>query len=186
MKLPKTKNKILPLVIITGILALAGLGYIWLRTTSSHNNANPTDTSSDTRKVNDVDYSPPTDEDKKQQDQQKEEIINQATNDNPGGNANLTVAISRASQADAGQPLIIRTIVGGTSSGTCEVTLTKSGQSPVTKSFAIATEATYSTCANAQVAASDFPASGQWTLQVTAKSGSSTSPAASLNVTITK
>lgn len=186
MKLPKTKNKILPLVAAAAVVVLAAGAYLWFKSTSSHNNASPTSQPGATRKVNDVNYSPPTDQDKKQQDQQKQDIINQATNPSTGGATDVTVSISRASQADAGQPLVVRTIVSGAASGTCQVTLTKEGQSSIVKSFTITTEATYSTCANAQIAASDIPVSGQWTVQVVAKSGATTSPPASLKVTITK
>lgn len=186
MRLSKTKNRKRALIILIVIAAvIAGLAYLWLRNTASNNNASPATQQSDkTRKVNDVDYSPPTDDEKKQQEQQKEEIIQQATS--PNTSSSVAVSISRASQADAGQPLVIRAIVDGTSSGTCDVTLSKEGYANIVKSFAITADATYSVCSNAQLQASEFPSGGAWKLQIVARSGSNISQPATLNVTITK
>lgn len=188
MKLPRIKKKKkLPLVVMVGFLIVAaGLGYWWLRSASSEKDANPvTQPTSLTRKVNDVDYSPPTDQDKNAQEQQKDSIIQQATG-SAGSAANLSVSISRVSQAGAGQPLIIHTVVSGASTGTCDVTLSKDGQADVVKSFPVTVEATYSTCSNAQIAASDIPADGTWKLQVTVVSGASSSPPATLNVAVAR
>jgi len=188
MKLSKTKNKKLPLIIIAVIvILLAGAGYFWFQRAASNNSDKPGNQTNgqSPRKVNDVDYSAPTDDDKKAQDQQKQDIINNAT-DNTPPSGNITVSISRAGQASPGQALAIRTLISGTSSGTCEVTLSKDGQNSITKSFAIAADATYSTCPDAQIAASEFPATGTWKLQVVARSGSSKSQPATLNVTIDK
>jgi cytoskeletal protein RodZ len=187
MKLSKTKNKKLPLIIIAVVVVLvAGAGYFWFQRATSNNSANPGKQTSDKpRDVNDVDYSAPTSDDKKEQDQQKEDIINK-TNDNTPTTGDITVSISRAGQASPGQALAIRTVIAGTSSGTCDVTLSKEGQNTITKSFAIAAEATYSTCPDAQIAASDIPAGGTWKLQVVARNNASKSQPTTLNVTITK
>lgn len=187
MKLVKIKNKRLLLIIsLGGVLAAGGLAYLWFWNTTSHNSARPANqTSSEAREVNDVDYSPPTDEDKKEQNQQKEDIIDKAT----GGStstSDINVSISRASQAGPGQALAIRTIVTGASTGSCDVTLTKEGRNTIAKSFSITTEATYSTCKDAQIAADDIAVSGTWQLQVVARNGSSKSQPATINVTVNK
>lgn len=162
-----------------------GLTYLWFRSTAGNKSVNLTPRTAETRQVNDVDYSPPTNEEKEQQEQQKNEIIQQATSE-PRTTNSITVSISRASQTGAGQPLVIRTVVNGLSGGTCNVTLSQNGQATVSKTFAITTEATYGTCANAQILASDIPAGGSWKLQVVAKDEAAASQPAILNVTINK
>ena len=187
MRLSKSKDKKRFVIILTiVIIGAVGLAYLWFRSTAGNKSVSPTSGVTETRKVNDVDYSPPTDEDKKQQAQQKDEVIQQAT----GGTHttdSITVSISRATQSGAGQPLVIRTIVGGLSSGTCDVTLTRSGQATVVKTFEIAAEATYSTCTSAQIPVSSFPTGGDWKLQVVARDGAAaSSQPAVVNVTIAK
>jgi len=187
MKLSKHKNK-KPLILIAaaGVLVVAAGVYALLHAAQNKQNIQQTPTqSSPPRKVGEVDYSPPTDQDKKAQDEQKNQIIQQATQPS-NSPSTIAVSISRASQPSAGQPLDVRTIVSGTTDGTCNVTLSKDGQPTVEKSFAITIQATYATCANTQIAANDFSASGTWKLQIIVKNGSVSSAPASQDVTITK
>ncbi|HVI69697.1 MAG TPA: hypothetical protein VM581_04555, partial [Magnetospirillaceae bacterium] len=84
----------------------------------------------------------------------------------------LIVTISRAGQSAAGQPINVRTIVNGTSSGTCDMTFSRAGSS-FTKTFPIAISASTITC-NGDVEASAF-SGGEWQISVVAKNGSASS-----------
>lgn len=185
MKLAKPKSKKGKIIAaVIALVVLAGLGYVWFHATQSNRSAVEPGKNTEVREVNDVDYSPPTTEDQKQQDQQKEEIIqNAGEQPNP---TTMSVVISRASQSDVGEPLYVRTIVTGAATGTCDITFTKDGQTAVTKTVSIATEATYNTCADAAFTASDFAEGGDWKLQVIAKNGSTASQPATVTVTIRK
>lgn len=114
------------------------------------------------------------------------------TDENKGqtGNSNTTtkvsVVINRAGQQGAGTPLNVRATVTGISSGNCEITLTRSGQSPVTHSFPISISGTSATCGSADIPAADFPTSGDWKLQLVAAGRGETSEAATATVKITK
>ncbi len=99
----------------------------------------------------------------------------------------INLTLSRAGQnTGSGQPLAIRTIVEGVTSGTCEVTLAKSGQATINKSYPITFEARTASCSGADVPASDFSADGDWQLSVIAKSGAQISNTVTSTVTITR
>ncbi|HSX29855.1 MAG TPA: hypothetical protein VLE73_04835 [Candidatus Saccharimonadales bacterium] len=137
--------------------------------------------------TNTVDYSPPTPEEKAETERMKEQITN-PTKDDTGGpteSNELSISIIRAGQNASGQPLSIRALVTGTNTGTCNVTLTKSGQPTVTKSFPIAYEVNSASCQGADIPASAFSAGGQWELKLTAQIGNLISPAVTQTVTIT-
>ena len=185
MKQQKRKKRL----IIGGVIAaliLAGGLYVFATRLFGQSSTPQTTTQNDpVRKVNDVDYSPPSQQDQKLQDQQKDQIVQPPSNPNPSPSA-ISVSISRASQAGPGEPLVVRAIVAGTSSGTCTLTLTRSGQPTITKTFPITFAATYSTCDGSQVNAADFAVDGDWQLQVTAQSGTTTSAPATVTVSVRK
>lgn len=109
---------------------------------------------------------------------------NQTANTQPSGN--ITVSIARASQAGAGQPLNIRAIISGASSGECDIALTKEGQPSINKTFAVIFQATSSTCQDANIDASTFLVGGEWNLQIFVKNNSSKSAPVSQVVNIIK
>lgn len=177
---PKNKKKlIIALIIVAALLAAAG-AYIWIARPFQTNQV-----ASDTeqRPVNTVDYSPATEDEKKDSEAAKDRIVDQENNP-PQPTGNVVVTIIRANQMSAGQPLSIRTSVDGASTGTCSATL-KNGSQTVTGNGTIAFNATSYSC-NIDIAASSFPTGGQWTLEVTATNGSATSPKATQEVSITK
>jgi len=133
---------------------------------------------------NKINYNPPTDQEKKDQAAQKEEIINKM--DNPPVATDLTVAIVRAGQSGQGTSLNIRTIVDGATSGTCTVTFSKDGQTNVVKSFPVAFEATTSSCDGANVPVTDFPVEGTWNMSIIVSANNKTSAAATKDITIDK
>lgn len=178
--------KIAIIIISVVVLVMVGAALVWFQTTRTNQNLTSSgQQTEEPRKVNDVDYSPPTDEDKKQQDQQKDDIIQNADNGSTEPSS-VSVSISRASQAGPGQPLNIRAIVDGATSGMCDVTLTKDGGNTIKASFAITPDATYGACTNPTIPASEFSTGGAWKVQVVAKSGSVTSQPATLTVNIAK
>ena len=155
------------LIILAVLLVVAGFAAWWffMRQPAGSN---------DESKINSIDYSPPTEEEKKDSAEAKQRAVgeseqNPETPTMPTSDT-LVVTINRASQVAAGQALNIRTQIDGASSGTCEVTLTKSGGATVRKTFDITRDATTITC-NGDIAADEFTAAGEWQASIVAKSG---------------
>jgi hypothetical protein len=199
MKITK-KHKIPKKTIVTiaALLILGGVGGLGLyRSQQPSNSAGST---AEVRPQNTVDYNPPSATEQQQKDDTKAEVIKNSdeqskaasTDASTAGtadanaNTNISVTISRASQGGNGLPLNIRTIIVGANSGTCTVNLTRSGQPTVTKTFDIVTQATYSTCQQADIAAADFSTDGEWQLSITATNNSGTSQPVTGSVKITK
>lgn len=180
---PRSKKGLIIALTVLALLLIVGGAYVWLARPFDAK-IQPTDQSP--RPVNSVDYSPATDQEKKDSDAAKQRIIDQEQQkkNSPGQQSPITVTIVRASQASSGQPLNVRTYIGGATSGTCAATLTNNGQT-ATGSGSITFDATTHSC-NIDIAASAFNTSGQWQLNVTATNGTSTSPPATQVVTITK
>jgi hypothetical protein len=184
---PKTKRIPKKIIILAlGLLVLAGAGAFGLYQSQR---ANKVHSSADSpiRQTNSVDYNPPSQDEQKQQEDTKSDVIKQ--NDQatiPPADSSISVTLSRANQGGKGLPLNIRTIITGTTNGTCTVELTKSGQPTVKKTFPIIVQATYSTCQQADIAASEFSVDGDWALSVTASNTTSTSKPATGSATITK
>lgn len=133
---------------------------------------------------NTINYNPPTEQEKQESANTKEQSVGKPGQNQPPASSTLTISITRASQIGAGEPLNVRTLVTGATTGTCTITLTKAGATTVTKQFTIKTEATSATC-NGDIAASDFNDSGEWQLTITAAANVS-SEAASTKVVINK
>jgi len=190
MKIAKKQRKIPKKIIllVVGLLIVGGAGAFGLYQSQK---ANKTAASADTaaKPINTVDYNPPTADEQKQQEDTKTDVIKKnddTTNPTPPTDSSISLTISRVNQGGKGLPVNVRTIITGTNSGTCTVTLTRSGQTTITKTFPIIVQATYSTCQQADIAASDFSADGDWNYSVTATNGTSTSKAATGSVTIAK
>jgi hypothetical protein len=182
----KISKKVLIITVI-GVFVLGGGAFALYRNRSENRRTVSSEEQDDERGVNEVNYGPPTEEEIDETKRQKEQIIKEyEQNQNPQPSTVINVTISRANQAGGGQPLNIRTIVDGTTSGTCEVNLKKDGQATVRKTFPIGVEATYAVCQQADIPAGEFGAGGDWTLEVVAKSGNLVSAVASQKVTIIK
>lgn len=188
MKIAKKQRKIPKKIIVLaiGLLIVGGAGAFGLYQSQKANKVAP---SADTaaRPTNSVDYNPPTPDEQKQQEDTKTDVIKQNdTGSKPPEQSSISVTISRINQGGTGLPLNIRTIINGTNSGTCTIQLTKSGQPMVKKTFPVIVQATYSTCQQADIAASEFKVDGDWSYSITATNGTTTSNAATGSVTITK
>lgn len=171
------KPLIIALVVATIVLA-AGFGWY----SFSNRSESP---SSTTAPVNTINYDPPTDEEKQETAQKKEEIINKSPDQAESTNSetDATVTITRANQAD--NKIYVRTYVNGMNSGTCDITFSKEGQQPITRQVAITFEATSASC-NTDVDVGEFGQSGDWQLKVIAKKDGKVSPAASYIVNVDK
>lgn len=198
MKIAKKQRKIpIKLFLITlGLVIISAAGAFGLYESQKANKvASSTDTAA--RGTNSVDYNPPSQQEQKQQEDTKTDVIKQDSTSSPssgstsgssGGSqdSSVTVTISRINQGGQGLPLNIRTIISGISGGTCTVELTKAGQPTITKTFPIIVQATYYTCQQADIAASEFSVNGDWSYNITAASGSTTSKPVTGTVTIAK
>ncbi|MGH7196894.1 MAG: hypothetical protein ACREGJ_03990 [Candidatus Saccharimonadales bacterium] len=179
IKNKKTNRKKIFALLVVGV-ALISLGvYGWLQIPKNSS------TQVSPRPVNDVNYSPATEEDKAAVDQRKEDLA-KGQEQKPATNPAISLTVTRASQSDAGQPLNIRTVISGASSGTCEVNLTKSGQPTITKSFSVLFEATSAMCADANIPTSDFSTGGEWQLKIQVKKDARQSNIVEQSVKITK
>lgn len=187
MKLPKPKTKKLRIILIAIAAALVlGGGTLAYFLSNQKNNLQSAE---GPRPVNTIDYGPPTEQEKQEASDKKDEIIKQEearqeAEKNPEAVKNINLSITRAGQV--GDVVSIRTVISGTSSGTCNVQFTKSEQPTLTKTFPIAFEATSASCQGADVPVSEFSAGGDWTLSISAVSGGYGSSTITQSVTITK
>ncbi|HSE29141.1 MAG TPA: hypothetical protein VLA77_00970 [Candidatus Saccharimonadales bacterium] len=124
----------------------------------------PKDTSSDIRPVNTVDYSPPTKTEKDEAATIKENSIKNSETPPTADSKNVDILISRAGQSAPGLPVVVRTLIEGATSGSCEMTFTK-GSATFTKNFEIKQDATTYTC-NGDIEINNFNDSGDWSLKI--------------------
>jgi len=174
-------------LIIGAVLALviAGGGVFAYQQTRPDNprkvSENPESTAQNEDEIN---LDPATDEEKKETDQHKDELVKQNEQPQPGGgNKSVTPSIVDASQY--GQQVEVRALVSGVyeEGGTCKATFTKSGQT-VSKQSAGFKDATTTTCTPMTIPRAEFPSAGDWSVTVTYTSGSSTGTSASKTVRI--
>lgn len=170
MKLPPPKNRFFSrpwfwVLIFIIVLTAVGATYAFIKRSS--------DTAVDTP-VNTVDYSPPSQEEVAETTNTKEEAIESAEEQKPSETntapEDVTVTISRTTQADIGEPLSIRALVEGTQSGDCKFTFSQPGQTDITKVVAIKFQATSASC-NLDVPMDQFPTDGGWTITVALDNG---------------
>lgn len=109
-----------------------------------------------------------------------------SSSSNSSTSATISANIDRANQLQSGADLSVRATVVGTTSGSCQITLSKSGQSSFTKTFPITVGATSATCGNADIPISSFSVSGTWQVQLIIISGSSQSAAVTAQASVQK
>lgn len=177
-----SKNKI-PLLVGLGIVSLAVAGGIWYLNRPKP----PTQTATqETRtEVNKVDYGPAKTTDKVQ-DSAKDELAKptpEGQDSQVPAKSPLSVTISNASQQEA--TVIVRALIDGAASGTCTLTASLPGQAPLTRTASTNAQASYVICQGFNVPVSDFPASGNWQIEVQIESGNSKA-SAKTNVEIRK
>lgn len=172
-RLSKKMNSTLGVVmIICACLLLLGIVLVILEKTHVTNliantNQAAEDASGKKIKVNDIDYNPPSTEEKNLGDQIKSDAQKQTKDSTDTSNV-VSVSLSAAAQDEIGGPIVMRSIVG-TQVGDCSITLSGSDY---TKSFSTMVEnlETYYGC-SLNIATSDMPA-GSYTLTLSVANGS--------------
>lgn len=171
MKISKISKPIYkrPQVWVVGLIVLAGIAaasiYAYHLSHQSSIKKPNGQTQTDTNPK--IDYNPPTNAQKQAgQDTKKTNIDNQS-NSQPT-NKSGSIVISRASQqtnngTQVGQPISVRSIVTGMTSGQCVFSFTKTGQATLTKTVDIIAGATSYSC-SVDVPAGNFSADGNWLL----------------------
>jgi len=171
------KKPLLTSLTILFVILLCVVGYIIVHN-KDQSNAKPATGATGT-----VNYKKPTAAEENLQNQIKQSVISKSTDTNQTP-SNITVSISRISQAGAGQDIQIRAVISGTTSGTCTVTFTKDTDS-FSESFTVVQQATYSTCNSANVPAASFPTKGVWNVSIKITNGQSVSNTAESSINVT-
>ena len=162
---PTSKKKLILIVALVIAVILGGVAYLYrdnLGITGSQETPS------------NIDYSPPSDEEREGEKTAEQQTENSGTSDNqtnsPGAHTSVGVEITSANQN--GDTLQIRTLVQlVTNDGTCTVTLTKEGSDSVKKSAAIQAATTYSVCQGFNISTSDM-APGTWNIALTFENSS--------------
>lgn len=166
-------------IIIALLLALAGVWY-FVKHNPKDSSVDPVSSSTPRPEENKVDYSPARESDNIAEGDAKEQLAN-GDNEN-SSNDSLAVTITSVQQQD--KTILIRTLVDGTTSGTCTMTASKAGSTSITRTAPVGAQASYALCQGFNVASSDFPDSGTWTIQValTTDKGSANSKTTTIEV----
>ncbi len=139
---------------------------------------------SDTQRpeVNKIDYSPAKESDNIANENAKEQLTTSGTDSGSASTNSVTVTITTAKQQD--DTVLIRTLIEGATSGTCTLTASKPGQTSLTRSAPVTTQAHYALCQGFNIAAIDFPTSGTWTIQasLSTEKGSTSSKTTTVEV----
>lgn len=119
--------------------------------------------------TNTVDYSAPKSSDNAANEQRKDNPSQAATTLNNGPTMRSTtpepsITITRAGKDPGGQNLQVASLVEGATSGTCTITATKQGQSPVSRQVMIEQQGNSYTCPVVNIPLSDFPEKGNWNI----------------------
>ncbi len=166
-----SKKKLLRPKTIVIVAIIVGVGLYLFIHYYNHATANSTST----QPTGTVNYGAPTKQEENLQNQTKQQIIKNSTSPSSTSttstnNTSISLSISRLSQASSGQDVQLRTVINGTSTGTCTVTFSQ-GSNVFTQTFQVSQEATYSTCNNANITAGSFPNTGVWNVSVVVTSG---------------
>jgi len=166
-------NNLMRLVFWAASFALVASFVLFILEKSSVTNfyekpAPTTQNPSTTRPVNDVNYSPATTTEQDEANRTKQALIDQANNTNQN-QGNVTISLSAAGQDTAGGPLIVKALINGISSGTCNLKLIKDS---VVKTYtaSVADFGSYYGCDGFSIPYSDL-SNGKWQLTLTSGSG---------------
>ncbi len=123
----------------------------------------PSPASTETHPVNDIDYSPASSTDNDEINQKKETgEVDKPVVQNTSKSIGIT--LSAAGQDTKGGPVIVRTILSETSTGTCKLTLTKDSVVKTYQSEVI-NKGTYYSCNGFDIPFSDLSV-GEWNLKL--------------------
>jgi flagellar basal body-associated protein FliL len=173
-----SKKTILVLVLVLVVLCAAAGFFVWQKNKSD--SQDKTDTSSEVRPRNTVDYSPSDKDDNKTIEDAKSNpskepttIDNRTTN--PSGTVDFSVTVTGANTDNANKLVRVSTLVNGASSGTCTLSFSKSGQPNVTATNQVELQNNSYVCPNFSIPFSQFPSGGEWNVSVSVNSNSKTS-----------
>lgn len=168
------------LVVIVVLLVTAGIltGLELSGVTDFYQKDSDSSTDTAQQDVETINYSPPTEEEKKQADKVKEDIVKDQEaiqSDNPDQNSDkksVKPIITSAGQFD-GQ-IEVRSFIPGIyeSSGTCTVVFTQNNNK-IERQVEGIQDATTTRCDTVTILREDFPSSGTWTVKVNYSSPSS-------------
>jgi hypothetical protein len=135
----------------------------------------PVTLSDNIRPVNSVDYSTPDPMDNKDINAAK----NDGTIDKQPGTKPITVTITRVYQ-DNVNTLHIRTLVEGQNTGVCKLEMSNDINEIYSKEVEISQQNNVFVCNGFDVPSQDIPASGEWTIKVTATGGGASNSASQI------
>lgn len=156
-------------VVLAGAILLAGLVLLILEKTNVTNfiQIKNIDKASQPDRLPDVNYSPPSQDQRNEVDRRKDEILQSEQSDKT--DTNIGVRITNAVQDVPGGPAYISTILSGISSGECTLTLRHSSSASVITRVANVTSAgTYYSCDGFQIEYSAL-GPGTWSVNIVAK-----------------
>lgn len=168
---PKLLKKICAIAAATVLLLLIAFATLEkTHVTNFISSSSQTEKTPSERAVNNVDYGPPTTEEKDLGDQIKEDAKKQAENSTTNTSGAINISLSAATQDEVGGPIVVRAIVTA-QSGSCSITLSGAGYNKEL-SAPIENLETYYGCGT-DISIADLPA-GDYTIKLTATSGSAT------------
>lgn len=169
MKQKQYKSKKLILILLVALIVLAVGGFVAYR--HFHK---PKQDFSGTAGVSEVNYGPPTEEEKQAGNDQKEKNVAEQ-NGTQVNNSKAAVVITDASYYSDSNSVEVRAFVSNIveDGGTCTVTFEKNGQK-VTQTHAAFKDATTTQCGALDTPRSQFPSTGTWNVTLVYTSSSAT------------
>lgn len=152
---------------------------------------NPSQTKDTNRGINEIDYGEPTENDDAQTDSSKDKDAQEGPKD-PNQNPEdpeqqpAELAINMTQAAQNGTQVVIRAIVTGANSGTCNLTMSQPGQPSIHKSAIVSVAASTAICEGFNIPLDEFPAGGEWLINLDVRAGSAISAPATKTIQVTK
>jgi hypothetical protein len=174
-KPPKYRKYILPTAIILAII-LIGSVVVALnnRSTPKTGTSNPPATTTTNTSSNSTPYSttPLNSSVNSSNDSRKSTSSTSSTLNNPSPSSSFSVTITHVDTVD--DPIIVGSLINGVTSGSCQLTASRSGYTDVTTTSTVVQQNNSYSCQSLSLAKSQFPASGTWNLVLSVDSGGQT------------
>lgn len=161
----KSKKFSYPKIILIAAILLVPIGFSLYLLEKNHIidiYQKPTNQSEQTGPVNSIDYSPPTDTDDEISDNIKQD--DGSPDNNPSTETAIT--ITQAYQDSNSQTLVVRSLIEGTDTGSCELEIIKNGGIILTKSTNVVTQNNIATCQGFNIPISEIPSLGEVTVKL--------------------
>lgn len=163
----KDHSKMIRKLILIGIVAIlfVGILVVILEKTNTINIMDKPGSAkaTDTNRLPDVNYAPPSEDQRREIERRKTEIIQNEQNSNV--DPAINVRITNAVQDTPGGPAFVSTVLSGISSGRCSISLRKDS-AVINSSTDIMSAGTYYSCDGFQVEYSSL-SPGTWNVSVT-------------------